>query len=175
MTFNKILVALLRSPEAETILKSALSVAQPEITEILLVHFIDWQIQDTSPWIGIGTLYDVGLSYKDDDRSYQRLQYEIEVANNWLKAKAEMATQSGFVCKYECHVGNCNTGIKDRAHDWKADLLVIGRRGRQNIAEMLLGSVSNYTIHHSPCSVLVVQGANRVEAEVISEVSQANN
>jgi nucleotide-binding universal stress UspA family protein len=173
--FNKILVALDRSSEASAILDSALSIAQAKNSEILLVHFIDWQMQDESSWIGIGTLYDVDLSGEHYDLSRQRLQKEVEMANDWLMAKAKQINLAGINCQYECHVGNCNLGISDRAKDWNADLLIIGRRGRKNISEMFLGSVSNYVIHHAPCSVLVVQGAKRVEIEVLSESNQVGN
>ncbi|MEL7079586.1 MAG: universal stress protein, partial [Cyanobacteria bacterium J06582_2] len=60
--FKKILVALDRSSEAATVLDSAFSLAESGTTEMLLIHFIDWTMQDVSPWIGIGTLYDVDLS-----------------------------------------------------------------------------------------------------------------
>jgi nucleotide-binding universal stress UspA family protein len=173
--FNKILVALDRSSEASTILDSALSIAQAKNSEMLLVHFIDWQMQDESPWIGIGTLYDVDLSGEHYNLSRQRLQKEVEMANDWLMAKAEQVNLAGINCQSECHVGNCNLGISDRAKNWNADLLIIGRRGRKNISEMLLGSVSNYVIHHAPCSVLVVQGAKRVEVEVLAESNQVGN
>lgn len=173
--FNKILVALDRSSEASTILDSALSIAQAKNSEMLLVHFIDWQMEDESPWIGIGTLYDVNLSGENYDWSRQLLQKEFKIANDWLRAKAEQVNLAGINCQYECHVGNCNLGISDRAKDWNADLLIIGRRGRKNISEMLLGSVSNYLIHHAPCSVLIVQGAMRVGIEVLSECNQVGN
>ena len=157
--FKKILVALDRSSEASAILDTALSIAQPGISEILLLHFIDWQMQDVSPWVGIGTLYDVDLSGEHYDWSRQRLQKEIDIANDWLMAKTEKVNRKKISCQYQCHVANCNLGIGDRAKKWGADLIVIGRRGRKNISEILLGSVSNYVIHHAPCSVLVVQGS----------------
>lgn len=164
--FDKILVALDRSPEASAILDSALSIARPNNSELMLVHFIDWQMQDVSPWIGIGTLYDVDLSGERYDWSRQRLKKEVETANNWLKIMAEKVDRFGITCNYECHVGNCNLGIGDRAKDWEADVVVIGRRGRKNISEMFLGSVSNYVIHHAPCSILVVQGSEASETEI---------
>ena len=170
--FRKILVALDRSSEASKILATALSIAQPGVSEILLVHFIDWEMQDVSPWIGIGTLYDVDLSGERYDWGRQHLQKEIEIANNWLMAKAEKINRAEISCQYQCHVTNCNLGIGDRAKEWGADLIVIGRRGRRNISEMLLGSVSNYVIHHAPCSILVVQGnktSNIDELAVVSE------
>lgn len=157
--FKKILVALDRSSEATTVFESALSIAQPGTSEILIVHFVDWQIQDVSPWIGIGTLYDIDLSRERSDWSHQRLKQEVDTVNGWLETITKKADLLGIACKYECHIGNCNLGIGDRAKDWGAEVLIIGRRGHRNISEMLLGSVSNYVIHHAPCSVLVVQGS----------------
>lgn len=176
--FKKILVALDRSSEARAVLDSALSVTQPETTEMLLVHFIDWQMQDVSPWIGMGTLYDIDLSGERYSWSRQGLQTEVEIVSDWLKAIAEKAEERGVNCKYECHVGNCNLGIIDRAKNWRADVIVLGRRGHKNISEMFLGSVSNYVIHHSPCSVFVVQGektANTDEFDEFSVISEVSN
>ena len=163
--FKKMLVALDHSSEATTVLNSALSIAQPGITKVLLVHFVDWQMQEVSPWIGMATLYDVDLTGERYNWNRQHLDEQIEIIEHWLKSLAEKAQQAGIDCEYECHVGNCSLGIGDRAKNWGADVLVIGRRGRRNISEMLLGSVSNYVIHHAPCSILVVQG---------SEVSKTN-
>ena len=157
--FKKILVALDRSSEASAVFDFALSIARSGESELLLIHFIDWQMQDVSPWVGVATLYDVDISGDRYNWTHQRLEKEIEISNNWLDSKAEKARKFNTICKYECHVGNCNTGIGDRAKDWGADLIILGRRGRSNISEMFLGSVSNYTIHHAPCSVLVVQGS----------------
>ena len=173
--FEKILVALDRSPEAAIVLNFALSIAQPKVTEILLVHFVDWQMQDVSPWISVGTLYDLDLSGEHYDWSHQRLQKEVEIVNDWLKAMMEKVEGSAITCKHECHIGNCNLGIGDRAKDWGADLIVIGRRGRKNISEMLLGSVSNYVIHHAHCSILVVQGIDTMEAKVVNKSAEISN
>lgn len=167
--YNKILVALDRSSEASAVFDFALSVAKPRVSEILLVHFVDWQMQDVSPWVGVATLYDVDLSGEHYDWSHQRLQQELETGKDWLKTLVDKADKRDLVCTYECLVGNCNLGIGDRAKTWGADLIVIGRRGHKNISEMLLGSVSNYTIHHAPCSVLVVQGSKTEIEESLKE------
>lgn len=155
--FAKILVALDCSPQASAIFDFALSIAQPEVSKMLLVHFVDWQIPEVSPWVGVGTLYDVNVSSDRYNWNRQHLQQEIEQSEIWLKSYAQKAIERNIDCEFECRLGKCNLGIGDRAKEWNADVIVIGRKGRGNISEILLGSVSNYVIHHAPCSVLVVQ------------------
>lgn len=170
--FKKILVALDRSSEASTVFDFALSVAQPEISQMLLVHFIDWQMHDISPWIGFTTLYDVDISGDPYNWSRESLQQEIEQSESWLETYVQKAIALNISCTSECRVSSCNLGIGDRSKEWDADVIVIGRRGHKNISEMLLGSVSNYVIHHAPCSVLVVQGTKILAAEELAQVTQ---
>ncbi|GAB4536662.1 MAG: universal stress protein [Pleurocapsa sp.] len=169
--FKKILVALDRSSEATAVFDFALSVAPPETSEILLVHFVDWQMQDVSSWTSVGTLYDIDVSRERYYKSNEYLQQEIEQNKTWLEAYAQKAIAQGINCKIECRVGSCNLGICDRAKQWEADLIVLGRRGHKNISEILLGSVSNYVIHHAPCSVFVVQGVKVKQSEVLPQTS----
>ncbi len=48
------------------------------------------------------------------------------------------------------------TAIGDAAHQWQADLVVVGSHGRGRIQRMVLGSVADAVIRHAPCAVLVV-------------------
>ena len=57
-------------------------------------------------------------------------------------------------------MGDPGRWVRDLAQSWEADLVVLGRRGLTGVAEMFLGSVSNYIVHHVNCSVLVVQEPN---------------
>jgi len=46
--------------------------------------------------------------------------------------------------------------ILDRARD--TSLVVVGSRGRGGFSSLLLGSVSQQTVHHAPCPVVVIRG-----------------
>ena len=41
-------------------------------------------------------------------------------------------------------------------HWYGADLIAIGSHGRRGLNELVLGSVSNYVLHHVSCSVLLI-------------------
>jgi nucleotide-binding universal stress UspA family protein len=45
--------------------------------------------------------------------------------------------------------------LVDRAHG--AAALVVGTRGHKDFSDVLLGSVSNYCVHHAACPVVVVR------------------
>jgi len=47
--------------------------------------------------------------------------------------------------------------ICDEAKRLKADLIVLGCRGRSDVARLLVGSVSAGVAAHAPCSVLIVK------------------
>jgi nucleotide-binding universal stress UspA family protein len=55
------------------------------------------------------------------------------------------------------YTGNVKQIIVDEAENFKADLIVVGSHGYGFFDRMLLGSVSNFVVHHAPCSVLVVR------------------
>lgn len=154
---EKILVALDHSLQAAAVFDFAVKIAQPEQSKMLLVHFIDWQMQDVSPWVGAATLYDINISSNRYDWSSEALEHELTQSKIWLENYRQKAIALKIDCQAECHTGKCSTGISDRAQAWGADVIVIGRRGRRNVSEILLGSVSNHVVHHAPCSVLVVQ------------------
>ncbi|MBK5287297.1 MAG: universal stress protein [Acidimicrobiia bacterium] len=44
------------------------------------------------------------------------------------------------------------------AEEQDAAMLVVGSHGHRAIVDVLLGSVSSYVAHHSPCPVLVIRG-----------------
>ncbi|HAC64709.1 MAG TPA: universal stress protein, partial [Cyanothece sp. UBA12306] len=80
-----------------------------------------------------------------------------QIGLNTLKSRHEEAIQAGVKAEYQQIAGTPGKSICKVAAEWKADLIVVGHRGLSGLKELLLGSVSNYVLHHAPCSVLIVQ------------------
>ncbi|MGJ3254596.1 MAG: universal stress protein [Elainellaceae cyanobacterium] len=158
MTFTNILVALDQSSSAEAVFHQALELVHDR-SSLLIFHAMQVDVPgQTGPFLGIGTLADVDVysSLKHDQR--EQIQKDIDEAEAWLNGYGRRAQAKGIQPECVCKVGEPGSWICDLANNWKADLIVIGRRGRTGLAEIVLGSVSNHVVHQAPCSVLVVQG-----------------
>lgn len=68
----------------------------------------------------------------------------------------QQLVQAGLRSEAEVRVGGAADEITSVARDWRADLVVLGSRGRTPIARLLLGSVARGVLLNAPCSVLVV-------------------
>jgi nucleotide-binding universal stress UspA family protein len=53
--------------------------------------------------------------------------------------------------------------IVSEAKTWNADLVIVGSHGHGIFGRVLLGSVSDYVVHHAPCSVMVVRSPNALK------------
>jgi nucleotide-binding universal stress UspA family protein len=63
-----------------------------------------------------------------------------------------------FTVEGEVFTGNVKRIIIEEAQKFKADLIVVGSHGYGFFDRMLLGSVSDFVVHHAEgCSVLVVR------------------
>lgn len=71
--------------------------------------------------------------------------------------------------------GDPERAICDFAEAWHADLIVLGRRGRSSLVEFFLGSVSNYTLHHAPCSVYVAHRPAAIDPETATPASLSSS
>jgi nucleotide-binding universal stress UspA family protein len=96
-------------------------------------------------------------------------QKEEEEATKYLESVKSRASQQGiFGCESILEYGDepCQA-IIDEAVEKKADMIIIGRRGRRGLMKVLMGPVAARVISHAPCKVLVVPKAARIECRNI--------
>ena len=77
--------------------------------------------------------------------------------NVWKEAEAVLAGCSQPVTRVDLE-GYPPAALVEYAGEVGADLIVVGSRGRGDLASLVLGSTSHRVVNHAPCDVLVVRG-----------------
>lgn len=164
--YRKILVALDQSLTRTYLLDKAISLAKAMKGDLMLVHVLS-AYEEGSPGLPVRayhTYYPVPDSIAWD--TYQKRWEAYESAGiEELRQFAAAAMAQGVKTEFTQVAGDPGRVICDIAKSWEADLIVVGNRGRSGLSEFLLGSVSNYVMHHAASSVLVVHGAEAAESK----------
>jgi nucleotide-binding universal stress UspA family protein len=93
---------------------------------------------------------------------------EEKEALAYLETVKTRAVQEGVSCHTILRKGQEPYRlIIDEAVEKKADMIIIGRRGRSGVMKVLMGSTAAKVIGHAPCKVLVVPRAARIECRNI--------
>lgn len=71
---------------------------------------------------------------------------------------------------FEVRVGDSRDVILDAAATWKADLVVMGARGRRGLSRLILGSVSQTVLLYSPCSTLIARAEDNARMKTITHI-----
>ncbi|MGL5194638.1 MAG: universal stress protein [Chroococcales cyanobacterium] len=160
MTYHKILAAIDRSPQSDFVIEQVIDLAEKEKAELMLFHAIQVEaLAEISPLVGTGMGLSPSIGREIPELQRQRLEGQVQQTKEILQeyASVAMARNIPTICHHS--VGDPGVLACELAKSWGANLIVVGRRGRKGMTELLLGSVSNYITHHAPCSVLIVQGA----------------
>jgi nucleotide-binding universal stress UspA family protein len=67
-------------------------------------------------------------------------------------------------------VGDSREVILETATAWKADLVVMGARGRRGLSRLILGSVSQTVLLYSPCSTLIARAEDNARMRPITHI-----
>ena len=157
--FSRILVGLDKSEVSHKLMVHAIFLAKPLNARLNLIHVVTgdepgYPALPTS--IHIATINDLGINNAEQAQYAGQSKSFIQEYRDWLNGQAAQAEAEGI--ETECHqrYGTAGQTLCQAAQEWSADLILLGTHGRSGLSELLLGSVSNYVMHHAPCSVLIV-------------------
>ncbi len=155
MAFHKILVALDNSDSAESIFIQAIDLAHREESELMLFSCVEWApslYKDISNSLGSTPEHDFSAI------DLEMTQINLSKIKARLETYQERATKANVKAKLAYDAGEPGFLICKNAEAWGAELILLGRRGRSGLTELMLGSVSSYVMHRANRSVLVIQG-----------------
>jgi nucleotide-binding universal stress UspA family protein len=172
--FKKILVALNNNEIGQQIFEHALILATASNAELLLLHVISPFDDDYLNASAMET-YSVYNTPHAHNVEYYVSQWESlkQEGMEFLTLLNNQAIAKGLTSDFTQELGEPSRIICEVARSSKADLIVLGRRGLSGLSEFFLGSVSNYVLHHAPCSVLTVQGVTPVTTDNLATASAA--
>ncbi len=107
------------------------------------------------------TIVETNPEYETTGAEY--LQKEKEEAVHYLASLKARALEQIPSCEAIFRLGNSASRlIVEEAAQKRADMIVVGRRGRSGLEKVLLGSVAAKVIGHAPCKVLIAPRAARI-------------
>jgi nucleotide-binding universal stress UspA family protein len=178
--YGKILAAMDSSANNKQVFDTAVSLAKANNASLMLLHVL------SEEEVGSPTPILPSLEYYPslNDKSWQLYQEQRKTCAKQglelLRSHQEQAVAAGVSAEFTQLGGSPSRAICELARNWGADLIITGRRGRSGLSELFLGSVSNYVLHHAPCSVLIVQHlvdgstADRMNRAAATSISSAS-
>lgn len=157
--YQRILVAVDYLNLTIEVFAKALRLAKANGGNLMIFHCVQGELPGVPVMDSFSTMgvYN-DVYYQEMNEFYEKMRKEAtERLVGWLRSFVEQAQEQDIKAEFDYKIGDPGKSICQTAANWKADLIVIGRRGRSGISELFLGSVSNYVVHHAPCSVLIVQ------------------
>ena len=153
--FRKILVSIDNSQMSTQVFERAVFLAKCSGASLMLLHVLFPSDEVDEDYIE--PLFIAELQTETDQKNLKNWQELKQSRENWLRSLCQSANSSGVKTEFILNTGEPSRMICQMARSWDADLIVIGRRGRRGLSEFFLGSVSNYVLHHAPCSVMTIQ------------------
>jgi nucleotide-binding universal stress UspA family protein len=146
------------SDEAFAAVQQALLLYRP--TEVTIVHGIEMGVFEYPSLAQIASL-----------QGYEEFRRAVTGAGEQLLTRMVATVSPACTSVKRINdIGNPAQMIVHAAQGEKADLVVVGARGRSRVAELILGSVSHRVLMLSPCTTLVVRGPARPIQRVLVAV-----
>nr|XP_043624895.1 universal stress protein A-like protein [Erigeron canadensis] len=146
---NKLMVAIDDSEFSDHALTWALKTLRSTIVDSELI------IYTARIPVDIGYLY--ASSWGTAELIKKLKESEKKAAYELLEKAKRTCSDYGVTAEGITEIGDPKVAICNAVEKFNIQLLVIGSHGRGTVTRTILGSVSNYCIHHAKCPVLVVK------------------
>ena len=147
----RILLAIDDSEGSTAAVKAVIDQFRPGHTQVTVLHADDWP-NGMPPSMAFAE----GSSAAHSILALHKLRRSNAAA---LESVAEQLRRAGFTVAASLRDGDPRHTIVDCAREWRADLIVLGSRGKKGLDRML-GSVSDGVARHAPCSVEIVRAGS---------------
>lgn len=160
--FQRILVPINHDDTSHIIFNEAITLCKQIGASIMLLHVLSSELQEP-------TL--VSYSYPIiTEEMMGRFRYqweEVEKAGlDRLKELSEAAIAAGVTPEFTQSIGNPGQVICHVAKNWNADLIIMGRREKSALGELIMGSTSQFVTRHSSCAILLIPDANEPGSKI---------
>lgn len=148
----KFLVAIDGSSASHMALQTAINLAKPAAASISVVTILE-PLRDYYPELILPTGDWVSWQAHPNPELEKAT---LEKGRSLLQEAENTCKNSGVACETKLEFGSPRELICKLAGN-DVDILVIGSRGLGSLERLMLGSVSDFIVHHAPCPVLVVR------------------
>ena len=140
---RRILVPVDFSEHAEAVVDWAAHLAEEHGSQIVLLH-----------------VYHLPVEFRQVEGAYLPADFWTsmkDAAKDELTQYGERLRERGLDVKEVTREGYPATAIEEEIEEIKADLVIIGSRGRTGLAHLLLGSIAERVVQKARCPVLTVK------------------
>jgi nucleotide-binding universal stress UspA family protein len=141
MSYNKILIAIDSSAYAMEAAKKGFKLAHQLKASIGLIYVIDKNKESLNADLGITPDNSQAILIRQAEENITQMIKLYDGIDEVIQFTPEGLPQHEII---------------KIAKEWKADLIVIGTHGRTGLMHLLMGSVAEYIVRHSPLPVMVV-------------------
>jgi nucleotide-binding universal stress UspA family protein len=161
--YRHILVALDNTELSGIVLEQAIALAKGLSAKLTLLHVLcsEEGVSPVMPLMPLPDYYPALASTTLDQYQQEWTAFSAKSLANLVKAQVQ-AAEAGVMAEHVQKGGSPGATICEMAQELNVDLIVLGRRGNSGLSELLMGSVSNYVMHHAHSSVLICN-LSRVE------------
>jgi nucleotide-binding universal stress UspA family protein len=149
----KLLVAIDGSEASHKALQTAIDLAVPTQAIVLLITVVE-PVSDYFPKVMMPTGDWVGW------QSVPNIELEkalMETGQTLLQKSESACQEAGVECQTRLEIGNPREAICALIKDEAPDFAIVGSRGLGTVERLMLGSVSDYVVHHATHPVIVVR------------------